>query len=223
MLEEVIQEAIHWWCAERHGRGIDPNVRNVLPFAFKTLDSLYVVTKALPDVLADVMPTRIQQGGLRNIVLQFPISVETYTGFRSSLAFAGDLFCLLRGVSDSELMELSAPLKKLLDEASRFRHVRNFFTHLDERITNLSEHGISGQLETDCGIFYKETARDCFHLVLAGNTLHFTEKKRPIQAEVGRHAFDPIFSAARVVYAEVTSHKLHRELYNYLPPETLFG
>jgi len=35
-----------------------------------------------------------------------------------------------------------------------FDDIRNFFTHLDSRITKLDEHGIDGTVNTNCGIKY---------------------------------------------------------------------
>jgi hypothetical protein len=98
-------------------------------------------------------------------------------------------------------------MSNLNKSANQFRATRNFFTHLDQALSNPDKHGISGALDTGYGMQYTEATKGAMHIILAGDTLYFTWDGRANAVNVGRPAFDSIFDSARSVYAEILSHK----------------
>lgn len=164
-----------YWCNERL-KGLDTRVLTILPWIFITLDSLYEAVKNLPwDSLArksiDGNP-RIEGGGVMMIV-GFDLSPQFYRDFRATISLIGDVYHLIESISKLDLMELTSPINKLYSEAKKFRDLRNFFTHINEQISELKQNGISGSCKTSCGIEYVN-AQGCFHLVLSGNKVHFS-------------------------------------------------
>jgi hypothetical protein len=111
-------------------------------------------------------------------------------------------------------MELESPISLLSQTANKFRDIRNFFAHLNDMLLKPSER-IAGACQTDCGIEYGDAAKECFHLVLVENSIHFSHRGKAKQVDVGKWAFNDIFESARLIYAEVTSHKLHSNIFHY--------
>jgi hypothetical protein len=121
-------------------------------------------------------------------------------------------------------MELREPIQIIYNYANNFRKARNFFTHLDEVLTNMDEHGITGSATINCGITYKENAKGCVHLVWDGiNTIHFTWQNKVEQITIERSVFTPIFNTARNIYSEIISHDIQSENKDYKSPESLFS
>lgn len=215
MVTKEIQSAIHWWSAERYG-SLNPNIRTVLPFAFQTLDSLYLATRNFPTKWTNSEPMTIQVGGERNLVITLPLSPEGYILVRSVLSFTSDIYFLMEAlIKTGNLMELDFAIKELHREADKFREIRNFYTHLNERITNLDAHGISGEHDTKCGIKYTDSSQDNFHLVISDDKIHFSQFKMACEKEIGRNAFNEIFIHARSIYEIVTNHKIHATSYEH--------
>jgi hypothetical protein len=77
-------------------------------------------------------------------------------------------------------MELSPFINQMYDHANKFREVRNFFTHLDEVLTNMDKYGITGAVKTNCNITYTANAKSCVHLVWHKNVFHFVYQKKDI-------------------------------------------
>lgn len=216
--EKLIYRSTHLWWAERDSRGVDANIRAILPFLFKTVDSLYLVTRTFPDVLLKEKTGKSVIGGRNTILIGLSVPADIYANIRCALSLVGDVYCLADQLTKGTLLELAKPIEQLRNEALRFRDARNFFTHLDERLGNLSKHGVSGKAATKCEVYYEASAHNCFHLILSGNVLHFTNRKRPVEAEIGKSAYAPVFATARLLYAEVISHKVHAMEYP-LPQE----
>jgi hypothetical protein len=110
------------------------------------------------------------------------------------------------------LIKLESPLRQLSESANKFRDVRNLLTHLDAFISNSGQHGITGADHSGCGLGSR-------YLVLSGDKIHFTYRrsKKDLTAakevDIGKSSFGGIFESARLVYSEITSHKLHAESY----------
>jgi hypothetical protein len=126
------------------------------------------------------------------------------------------------------LMELESPIKQLSENAGQFRDIRNFFTHLDKVLSEPDKHGVTGATHTNCGIVYTDTARGCRHLVLAGDKIHFTYRRNKWdvniakEVDIGKSAFNGIFESARLIYAELTSHKIHAQTCHHTPANDLY-
>ena len=98
----------------------------------------------------------------------------------------------------------------LIVELDRFRSLRNFFAHFDERISDLNKHGITGAQNTNCGISYTANATGCFHIVLVGNVIHFSSNGTAEEIDVGKDSFLQVLQASRSIYDEITSHNIHK-------------
>ena len=108
------------------------------------------------------------------------------------------------------------------DEARKSGDIRNFFTHLDERISNLEKHGIDGETNTNCGIRYNSAARNCFHFVIGKGEIHFSDNKEPKEIDVSKSAFDSIFIEARKLYAKLTDLSSLRIRADFESSDTLY-
>lgn len=80
-------------------------------------------------------------------------------------------------VKNTETGDLKPHLNKIKRSSNKYRDLRNFFEHIDDRLTDFNKHGISGETNTNCGIYYQENAKECFHLVFDGSSFHFSDEK----------------------------------------------
>jgi hypothetical protein len=150
-----------------------------------------------------------------------------YATLRSILSLTGDIYNLttaLLKIKNGSLLELEASIRKLFDCANMFREVRNFFTHLDDVLTDMDKHGITGSANTDCGIQYTVKAKGCVHLVWNSddNSIHFTYRGGINKTTIEKSAFNLIFSAARELYSKLVTPEMYENQNDYLPPEKLF-
>jgi len=227
LLSQVdLDTAFHWWTWDhwvRYGGKVSAvpeaerealsRAQILLPSLFQAIDSLYTVTRDIPSPWASTGISIGEIGATKNIVMFNipPLNSQRYLLLRTVLFLTNDVIAFSKPLKD--LQELDNPLKTLTQAAKRFKDIRNFFTHLDERLSNLSKHGITGAIKTNCGIEYTSTAQGCFHLILIGDELHYSSHGEAKEINVGRSAFDPVFEGARLVYSEITSHKLHKRQY----------
>ncbi|MDZ4649878.1 hypothetical protein ORM67_04575 [Bacillus cereus] len=213
MISKELESATHWWLFERR-ESFNESMYTVLPFIFQSLDALYITTRNIPTKWTKNELLRGSVNGTRSKKIILPDSAEDYIILRSSLSFVSDLHLLLKAlIKKGNLMELEEPITHLYDEINKFRDVRNFFTHLDDRLLGLENHGISGKTTTNCGIEYGEDAVDCLHLVVLGNKIHFTQYKKSLEAEVGRDAFNAIFRSCKGIYEVLINHRIHATNY----------
>jgi hypothetical protein len=213
------QIAVHFWYDARK-ENVDRRVSKLLPFVFYTLDSLYEVTQKLPDRSRthDNVPII---NATNFFVIGLPDS-NYYHNIRLTLALVSDLYFLLEGVLNlGELMEIQSIISQMDAEARKFDDIRNFFTHLDTRITKLNEHGIDGTVNTSCGIRYAN-AKECFHLVVGQGEIHFSDKKVAKEIDVSKSAFDPIFEEARRLFAELCNNRLENGRKTFPRPESIY-
>ncbi len=164
------------------------------------------ITRAMPDPLCDVGRINLKDRGTNNCGMFLPVSPFIYTCVRMSAYLCGDIYNTCKQLLETELMELADPVSVLNAEANRFRTVRNFFTHIDERLFDFEKHGVCGPHQSDCGLEYFETTKDATHLILQQNTLYFTDNKECHKIDMGRDAFAPLFEKGRLVLREIMSH-----------------
>lgn len=214
------QIAIHFWYEGRKNI-VSRRVGQLLPFVFYTLDSLYEVTRKLPDRTKTYDNNVPIIDATNFFVIGLPDS-KYYHDIRLTLALVSDLYFLLEGVLNlGELMEIQPIISQMDKEAREFDDIRNFFTHLDTRITKLDEHGIDGTVNTNCGIKYAN-AKQCFHLVVGQGEIHFSDKKIAKEIDVSKNAFDPIFKESRKLFAELCNNKLANGRKIFPKPESIY-
>lgn len=216
---DTVQSATHWWCAENT---VDPSVRRLLPFLFETLDALYATVLRFPDEWASDIPMRIQSGATHSMYIGIPLSPDALSLLRAAIGLVGDAFCIAKRLSLIDLRNLADPISRLLAQLEQFRDLRNFFAHLDDRLSNLDRHGITGTIQTNCGIEYNG-ANGCFHIVLLGNVLHFSSKGSALEADVGKNTFLGLLVSARPTYAELANHSIHKQNCHYPPAERIYA
>jgi hypothetical protein len=132
-----IAHATHWWTAERQARGLDSAVGRLIPFLFENAGVLYTVTRSLPEHWdARPMPY-LALRGTGNYFISIP--PEAILPIRASISLVGDLFALLKRLSTLTLLELGASVALTLEATESSRDLRNFYAHLDERLTECRE------------------------------------------------------------------------------------
>jgi hypothetical protein len=221
LFQEMLIAANLWWM-ERKGKGAHHFILRLIPFLFQVIESLYIQTRKLP-LSPGRGPTNKEVGESYVITFSMFLPSEEYTTLRVILSLMGNIYNPLKVLKkNDQLMELAPFIQQLYDHANKFRKVRNFFTHLDEVLTNMDEHGITGPAKTNCGIEYTSTGKDCVHLVWHQNVLYFTYKKEPCEITIDRSIFDPIFQIVKEMYSEIISHKIYAEQKDYRPVEDLF-
>jgi hypothetical protein len=189
---------------------------------FQVIGSLYTQTRKLP-LSPSLGATNKEVGGAYVITISMFLPSDEYTTFRVILSLIGDMYNRLTPLKEkNQLMELTPFIQQLYHTANRFRKVRNFFTHLEAVLTDMDMHGITGAINTNCGITYTTTAKSCAHLVWYQNVLHFTYKKELCEITIDRSTSDPIFKIAKEMYSELISHKIYAEQEDYRPVEELF-
>ncbi|MEH6962872.1 hypothetical protein V7079_17840 [Priestia megaterium] len=170
MLENEIGSAVHWWTVEN--QSVDRVFVNTVPWIFKTGDALYGSVKHL---IPQEEPQKMgmMMSGQRNVIINLPITPPSYFHLRGILAMTADLYRITDALLKStSVVNAESHLKKIKKGSNKFRDLRNFFEHIDDRLINLDKHGVSGEINTNCGIDYLEDTQGCFHLLYDG-TLSF--------------------------------------------------
>jgi hypothetical protein len=221
LFAEMLVATNLWWTERKHN-GAHHFILRLVPFLFQVIESLYNETRKLP-LSPGRGPTDKEVGGVYVITISMFLPSEEYITLRVILSLMGDIYNPVKVLKENDqLMELTPFINHLYDHANKFREVRNFFTHLDEVLTDMDKHGITGPANTNCGIEYAATAKGCVHLVWHQNALHFTYKKKVYEIIIDRSNFDPIFQIAKEMYSEIISHKIYAEQKDYRPVENLF-
>lgn len=211
--------ATQWWCREN---AVDPMARRLLPFFFETLDALYATVLRFPVAWASDAQMPIKSGARYSMYIGISLSPEALSLLRAAIGLAGDAYCIANRLSQIELASLKQPLSELLSELQRLRDLRNFFAHLDDHLANLDKHGITGSIQTNCGIEYSG-ATGCFHLVLVGNVLHYVRNGSALETDVGKTSFLGLLTSARPTYAELANHSAYRQSCNYPASELIYA
>jgi len=214
-----ISTAGHWWRAENN---VDAQAYPLLLFLFRTLDALYADVQRFPQQWAGDKPMGIRSGGKYGMYIGLSLSPDSFALLRAAIALQGDSYFIGKRLESLNVGGALKAISQLVQELERFRELRNFFSHLDERIANLDEHGITGTVKTNCGIEY-DSAYGCFHLVLVGNVLHFSNKGAPAEADVSKTSFLRLLQSSRSIYEELTAHKIHKPTGGYPAAETIYA
>jgi hypothetical protein len=203
--------AIYTWWIERRESGAHHWITKNLPYVFDTLDALQPEISKLP--LSNPLGQRIQRKVEKPYTYTYNmfLSPRDYGTLRLILSLSGDLYNLLTPLvrNESACFEIGKYVKELYRLANAFRQIRNFFTHLDEVITDMDVHGISGPVSSACGIDYSESATNCVHLVWDRNTntIYFTYHNYEYQVTIDKPTFQPIFKTATELYRELVKDK----------------
>ena len=210
--------AVHWWSAENKP---DPEVRALLPFLFENLDSLYFSVSNFPNSWSCGATLGIQSGGTHGMYFKMGLPPDMSVLLRSAISLSGDIYCILKRLGSLETKNLGQSIASLTQELEKFRALRNFFAHFDDRISDLDRHGITGVQSTNCGINYTENAKGCFHMAIVGNIFHFSSNGKAEEVDVGKESFLKVLHSSRAIYKEITSHKIHQS--TYPPSETVYA
>ncbi len=207
-----IQSAVHWWSAENSP---DNDVRSLLPFLFENIDALYFSITQFPEKWSCESLMGIHNSGKYNRYFKMGLNPRDTVILRSAISLSGDVYCIVKRLSNIDSKSLQPAIDNLLTELDKYRKLRNFFAHFDDRITNLERHGITGAKTTECGINYTEQTVGCFHMAMTGNTFHFCSEGNAETIEVGKDNFIEIINAIEPIYLEIISHKLHGDTSQY--------
>jgi len=211
--------AISFWCQGRQ-HIVSDSVGRILDFVFFTLDALYDVTRKLPPKTKTYEDVPLENV-LHFYVIGLP-KLDYYSDIRLTLSLVSDLYFLLEGIlKQGNLMEIQPILLQMKNESRKFDDIRNFYTHLDERVIDLKKHGIDGTVDTNCGIKYVNVEK-CFHLVVGQGEIHFSDDKKPKEIDVSKSAFDPIFIEARKLFVELTNNKLENGRKVFPSPSSIY-
>jgi len=94
------------------------------------------------------------------------VDPSDYDKVRFVLSLISDVYNSIKVLKEKNLPIISNIIENLYDLTDQFRDIRNFFTHLDERLSDLQKHGVDGPCQTNCGITLQNSAKNNFHLVL---------------------------------------------------------
>jgi len=220
---DVLVASNLWW-KERKEKGAHHWITKNLPFLFDTLDALHPETRKLPlRSKAGLIDREVTTA--YTFTYNMVLSAQDYGTLRSIVSLSGDVYNLLTplvNVNPESLLELSAPIKELYKLSISFRGVRNFFTHLNEVLTNMDKHGISGPVTTDCHLSYTKSAKSCVHLVWDNNTIYFTWHNEEQKIKIDRPAFQPVFQTALEIYKVITSHNNTSTTKDYTAVEKMY-
>ena len=227
MKYEDILLAIHWWCVERPRlKALQQDLTSLLPMVFRTLYSLWIISKEKSTPWSPARPwDRVVESGANAISFDIRLSPKQYVLFRAMLSLVGDVYHLLEPLKERDLLELTDPIRQLHASADVFREARNFFTHLNERLTccdsaGIRKHGISGPDQSPFGATYTPQAKGHVYALLIGEEFHFTTGGKMLVVDLSMRSLDPLFRGGRDIYREVTSHRIHARTYN--GPDEIF-
>jgi len=221
MINPDVLMASRWWFEERKSH--QPYLDLALSTVFYFVQSLYHGTRNLSLLsISGINSGEKKISESMTTTIGIFVQPENYANFRAVLSLVGDLYNYLGLVRKYDLLELKPKIDQLYEATNKFRDVRNAFTHLGEGLTNLEKHGVNGPLKTNCGIEYTETAKNCFHLIIDNEKIYFTSFKKANEIYVGKDAYNSIFDIARNIYAELTSHKLMKEIQTYESVDSMF-
>lgn len=181
-----LRSNIHRWCCSND---VDFEICNLSGYLFELMDALDFTVGNMADNWPNPKPKKMQIGGSNTTVLALPLPPKELMLFRSAISLTGDAHCVTKALLTLKLGDLKSPVEKLHAELDKQRDLRNFLTHLNDRLIDRKTHGISGFTKTECGIEYTESASGNFHLILADNTVHYSDRGKAKKASVSRAFF----------------------------------
>ncbi|OEC58377.1 hypothetical protein [Pseudomonas sp. AP42] len=184
-VRELVDECGSNW---RQQHEADFMLPTLLSFLFQTVDALYCAVKNFPDTWTKAEPVKIVSGGTQSMYIRFNAGPDALFMQKSAISLTGDIWCILKRLNKEKLFDLEQPVSALIDLLDEFRDLRNFYAHLDERLSDLKNNGFTGSCETGCGIRY-ENAKECFHMILVGNTFYYTSQGKCLKKDIGKRSF----------------------------------
>jgi hypothetical protein len=122
---------------------------------FQVIESLYFQTRKLP-LHPGSGSTNKQVSDSCAITISMFLPPEQFTTLRVILSLVDDIYNSLKILKENNhLAELSPFINELFEHADKFRRVRNFFTHLDEVLTDMDKHGVNWPAKTRCYSIYR--------------------------------------------------------------------
>src|SRR5213594_2674639 len=90
------------------------------------------------------------------------LDAKDHATLRSTLSLTGDIYNMAHALLENRcLLELEKPIRDLYDIAKKFRHARDFFTHIEQVLTDMKGNGISGPKISKSGLKYSGSAKSC--------------------------------------------------------------
>lgn len=253
-----IRDAIHWWLSENSTRHVESflPLEALLVHFFSLADSLYYglreepvevigVGRVMTDRPIEPIDKELERVELElfgrsvahneNIICVVnPLSDKALFRLMGRLAVAGAMYSVVKAMQKlSDRMDgrnLSDVLDSHLPNLEKYRHARNFFTHLDERIgKDIKKHGVTGELEIpEIGVKFSENARGCMYFGFDENsTVYFHDKPQDKEAKASpksvsfsKRGMSDLFSLVTDLYDLVTSHTGHAR--DYPPSGTVY-
>nr|WP_244869268.1 hypothetical protein [Paenibacillus lactis] len=139
---------------------------------------------------------RISGGGKtgersKTFIIDIPFNPKDYVVFRSCVSLVGDVYHLITPlIKENRLAELLNPLKELMDSADKFRDLRNFLTHIDERFTEKRYNKIE---KHSIALTDENGHHESFYFVYSDGIIRFTEFETVKQVPFDVESFKPIF------------------------------
>jgi hypothetical protein len=159
MIDSNVLLASSNWYLNRKQQGADERIQYVLPPIFYTLKSLNIALNKLSLESKTRRPTsKLEERDHVVTWTMFPSNAD-YANFRAVLSLISDVYYMLEPIKSerNNLMELRPFINQLWNATHRFRNIRDFFSHLDQTLGDLDEFGITGPMETNCGIEYTKS------------------------------------------------------------------
>lgn len=184
----------------------DFKLPTMLSFLFQTMDALYCAVRIFPDTWTNTEPVKMLMGGTQSMCIRFNAGPDSLLMQKSAISLTGDIWCILKRLKKEELFDLEEPVSALIDLLEEFRDLRNFYAHLDERLSDLKNNGFTGSCETGCGIRYDD-AKECFHMILVGNVFYYTSQGKCLKKDIGKYAFRDVIHLSLDIVRVISKHK----------------
>lgn len=172
----------------------------------------------------------------RLVLVVNPLTAKDFFRLRGTVALVGDITHIvdqLRRLGESLDGGRDNELIKTLDchsaKLEKYRYVRNFFVHLDNRMgEGMKIHGVTGELEIpELGLKFSKDAEECFYLGFAADgTVCFHDKHKrgaracPKSVCFSRQGMSDVFDLVKDLYDLVTSRSVHAQ--SYPPGESVY-
>jgi len=194
--------------AERE-EGVSDDLPQILYLLTETLDALYSQVRLFPAEWA-VHPSASTAsiGGAGALTIQISLSPSRFALLRSAISLAGDIELILRALLGLNLGRIREAIQAMKVQADRFRGIRNYFAHINERLLDpAGRHGVSGTHISPCGVSYTEVVSGGMHLVVSGNCVYYTEENELKEVDVSRESFIALLHSARQLYETCVGHQ----------------
>ena len=198
MIPTRIIERIHWWFAENYSARNQESVaslnedeirvrRNKISQIRVLLNQSYYLASSLYQIIRDKgFSTRINstpgsnlENGKNPTTFINQIEPLQFAKLRSIIALLGDIIHIVRHVEklckEIGIQAIVNIIENSFQILNNYRLVRNFLTHIDERLgNNRCLHGVSRELDIpDIGLRFGPEAECAFYLGYNGDRIYF--------------------------------------------------